>query len=129
MRKRFVGKSGLEVSVLGFGAMNFGKGSWAGVGGTMVEAARAQVDQCLAAGVTLFDTADVYSAGESEVILGEALGQRRKHLIVATKAFGPMGKDAMDRGLSRRHLIEACEASLRRLATDWIDLYQVHAWD
>ena len=129
MQKRFLGASGLEVSVLAFGAMNFGKGSWPGVGGTMLDDARAQVDRCLDAGVTLFDTADIYSAGESEEILGQALGARRKDVVVATKAFGTMGRGAMDRGLSRRHLIEACEASLRRLGTDWIDLYQVHAWD
>jgi len=131
METRFLGKSGLEVSVLGFGAMTFsdGEGRFGGTGATNGEAARRQVDMCLDAGVTLFDTADVYAAGRSEEILGEALGERRKHVVVATKAFGRMGRNAHDTGLSRRHLIEACDASLRRLGTDWIDLYQVHSFD
>lgn len=131
MEQRFLGASGLEVSVLGFGAMTFsdGGGRFGVTGATHGEAALRQVDMCLDAGVTLFDTADVYAAGRSEEILGEALGDRRKHVIVATKAFGRMGRNAHDTGLSRRHLIDACEASLRRLNTDWIDLYQVHSFD
>ncbi|NLR72820.1 aldo/keto reductase [Novosphingobium sp. ERN07] len=131
MQTRFLGRSGLEVSVLGFGAMTFGdgQGSFATMGGTHGEDARHQVDMCLDAGVTLFDTADVYSEGLSEEILGEALGTRRKYVVLATKAFGRMGRNAHDMGLSRRHLIEACEASLKRLGTDWIDLYQIHNWD
>ena len=84
---------------------------------------------CLDAGVTLFDTADVYSAGQSEEELGRALGERRKDVLVATKAFGRMGEGGHDTGLSRRHLVAACEDSLRRLGTDWIDLYQVHSVD
>lgn len=131
MERRFLGRSGLSVSVLGFGAMTFsdGDGQFGGVGATRGADAARQVDMCLDAGVTLFDTADVYAAGRSEEILGEALGARRQHVVVATKAFGRMGRNDHDTGLSRRHLIAACEASLKRLGTDWIDLYQVHSFD
>ena len=131
MEMRFLGKSGLEVSVFGFGTMTFsdGDGVFGGVGATRGADARRQIDMCLDAGVNLFDTADVYAAGRSEEILGEALGTRRKDVIIATKAFGRMGKGAHDTGLSRRHLIDACDASLKRLGTDWIDLYQVHSFD
>jgi aryl-alcohol dehydrogenase-like predicted oxidoreductase len=129
VRTRFLGRSGLEVSELAFGAMNFGTARYAGVGGTMREGARSQVDMCLEAGVTLFDTADIYSDGQSEELLGEALGSRRKDVVLATKVFGRIGPAAMERGLSRRHIIASCEASLRRLGTDWIDLYQSHGWD
>ncbi|MDR3389642.1 MAG: aldo/keto reductase [Rudaea sp.] len=131
METRFLGKSGLEVSVFGFGTMTFsdGTGMFGGVGATRGDDARRQVDMCIEAGVNLFDTADVYAAGRSEEILGQALGPRRKDVIVATKAFGRMGKSAHDTGLSRRHLVDACNASLKRLGTDWIDLYQVHSFD
>ncbi|WP_242124214.1 aldo/keto reductase [Sphingobium sp. Sx8-8] len=131
METRFLGASGLEVSVLSFGAMTFseGTGMFGLVGQTQGGDARRQVDICLDAGVTLFDTADMYSEGKSEEILGAALGDRRKDIILATKGFAAMGPGAHDRGLSRRHLIEACEDSLRRLKTDWIDLYQVHNFD
>ena len=131
MERRYLGNSGLAVSVLGFGAMTFsdGDGQFGGVGATRGADAMRQIDMCLDAGVTLFDTADVYAAGRSEEILGEALGPRRKHVVVATKAFGRMGRYDHDTGLSRRHLIDACDASLKRLGTDWIDLYQVHSFD
>ncbi|QKS00337.1 aldo/keto reductase [Sphingomonas sp. CL5.1] len=131
MEMRFLGRSGLEVSVFGFGTMTFsdGEGRFGGVGATRGEDARRQIDLCIDAGVTLFDTADVYAAGRSEEILGEALGAKRKNVVVATKAFGRMGRGAHDTGLSRRHLIDACDASLKRLGTDWIDLYQVHSFD
>jgi len=131
METRFLGNSGLEVSVFGFGTMTFsdGEGLFGGVGATRGDDARRQIDMCIDAGVNLFDTADVYAAGRSEEILGQALGTRRKNVIVATKAFGRMGKGAHDTGLSRRHLIDACDASLKRLGTDWIDLYQVHSFD
>jgi len=79
--------------------------------------------------VTLFDTADVYADGRSESLMGEALGPKRQSVVLATKAFGRTGPGAHDIGLSRRHLIEACENSLRRLGTEWIDLYQVHNYD
>jgi len=131
MELKFLGKSGLQVSALSFGTMTFGDGvgMFGAVGDSRGETARRHVDLCLEAGVTLFDTADVYSEGRSEEILGEALGDRRKHVLVATKAFGRTGRGAHDSGLSRQHLIRACEASLRRLGTDWIDLYQVHNFD
>lgn len=131
MEMRFLGKSGLEVSAFGFGTMTFsdGEGMFGGVGATRGDDARRQVDMCIDAGVNLFDTADVYAAGRSEEILGEALGKKRKDVVVATKAFGRMGSGAHDTGLSRRHLIDACDASLTRLGTDWIDLYQVHSFD
>ncbi len=131
MEQRFLGRSGLKVSVLSFGTMTFsdGTGRFASVGNTQGETAKHLIDLCIESGVTLFDTADVYSAGQSEEILGQALGGRRRDVLVATKAFGPMGRGAHDQGLSRQHLITACEASLKRLATDWIDLYQVHSFD
>ena len=84
---------------------------------------------CLDAGVNLIDTADVYSGGLSEEIVGAALRGRRDRVLLATKARMPMGDGPNDAGLSRHHIIRACEASLRRLGTDYIDLYQVHEWD
>lgn len=130
MEYRLLGRSGLKVSVYSFGTMTFGGAGWfAGVGQTKTETARRQVDMCLEAGVNLFDTADVYSNGESEEILADALGDRRQSVLVATKAYGQMGPEENDRGASRHHIIRACEASLRRLKTDYIDLYQIHNQD
>ncbi len=131
MEKRFLGKSGLELSVFGFGCMTFsdGEGRFGATGSTRGADAARQVDLCIDHGINFFDTADVYGAGRSEEILGEALGKKRKWVCVATKAFNRMGKGVHDIGLSRRHLIDACDASLRRLGTDWIDLYQVHSFD
>jgi aryl-alcohol dehydrogenase-like predicted oxidoreductase len=106
-----------------------GGGQFRDVGTTDVEGARRQVDMALDAGVNLIDTADVYSDGAAEEILGRALNGRRHQVLLATKARFPMGAAPNDAGLSRHHLIEACEASLRRLQTDHIDLYQVHEWD
>ena len=99
------------------------------VGSTGVEAKRRQVDRCLDAGVNLVDTANVYSDGLSEEIVGQVLEGRRDEVLVATKARMPMGEGPNDAGLSRHHLIRECAASLRRLRTDRIDLYQVHEWD
>jgi aryl-alcohol dehydrogenase-like predicted oxidoreductase len=130
MRYRQLGASGLRVSELTMGTMTFGgKGGFASVGSTGVDEARRQVDQCLDAGVNLIDTANVYSDGLSEEILGEVLEGRRDEVLVATKARMPMGDGPNDAGLSRHHLVAQCEASLRRLRTDHIDLYQVHEWD
>jgi aryl-alcohol dehydrogenase-like predicted oxidoreductase len=130
MEYRRLGRSGVKVSLFSFGAMTFGgKGSFAEIGSTQVEDARTQVDMCLDVGVNLFDTADVYSAGQSEEILGEALGSRRRQVLIATKAFGPTGRGVNDVGASRHHIVEACEASLKRLKTDYIDLYQLHNQD
>jgi aryl-alcohol dehydrogenase-like predicted oxidoreductase len=112
------------------GTMTFGgRGEFANVGSTGADEARRQVDQCLAAGVNLFDTADVYSGGLSEEILGQALKGRRDEVLIATKVRMPMGGGPNDAGLSRHHIVTGCEASLRRLGTDHIDLYQVHEWD
>ena len=130
MEYRALGRSGLRVSVLTMGTMTFGgTGDFAKVGTTDVALARRQVDMCLEAGVNLIDTADVYSGGRSEEILGEVLRGRRDQVLVATKVRMPMGRGPNDAGLSRHHVVSGCEASLRRLGTDHIDLYQVHEWD
>jgi aryl-alcohol dehydrogenase-like predicted oxidoreductase len=127
---RFLGDSGLQVPVLTMGTMSFGgTGRHAPVGKVQVDEATRMVDMCLERGVDFFDTADVYSQGLSEEILGQALGKRRQDALVATKLNGPMGDGVNDRGQSRHHIIAACEASLRRLGTDYIDLYQVHSVD
>jgi aryl-alcohol dehydrogenase-like predicted oxidoreductase len=127
---RALGSSGLRVSLLTMGTMTFGgKGNFSNVGSTDVDEARRQVDQCLDAGVNLIDTADVYSEGASEEILGEVLAGRRDQVLVATKVRFPMGPGPNDAGLSRHHIVTGCEASLRRLRTDHIDLYQLHEWD
>jgi aryl-alcohol dehydrogenase-like predicted oxidoreductase len=130
MEQRQLGASGLRVPALTLGTMTFGgKGNFAKVGDTGVEDARRQIDLCLQAGVTLVDTADVYSDGASEEIVGRALEGRREEVLLATKVRFPMGPGPNDAGLSRQHVIDGCEASLRRLGTDHIDLYQVHEWD
>lgn len=130
MEYRQLGRSGLRVSRLTLGTMTFGgRGQFRDVGSTDVDGARRHIDIALDAGVNLIDTADVYSAGAAEEILGQALRGRRDRVLLATKARFAMGPGANDAGLSRHHLIEACEASLRRLGTDHIDLYQVHEWD
>src|SRR5215210_7706420 len=130
MDHRQLGRSGLRVSPLTLGTMTFGGGGkFANVGSTDVDGARRQIDMCLDAGINMIDTADVYSDGASEEILGQALAGRRDRVLVATKARMAMGDGPNDAGLSRHHLIRACEASLRRLGTDHIDLYQVHEWD
>jgi aryl-alcohol dehydrogenase-like predicted oxidoreductase len=130
MEYRQLGKSGLRISMLTMGTMTFGgRGNFAKVGSTDVTEARRQVDMCLDAGVNLIDTADVYSGGLSEEIVGEILQGRRDDVLLATKVRMAMGSGPNDAGLSRQHVITGCEASLRRLGTDHIDLYQVHEWD
>jgi aryl-alcohol dehydrogenase-like predicted oxidoreductase len=130
MEYRQLGRSGLRISPLTMGTMTFGgRGQFASVGATDVDGARRQIELAVDAGVNLIDTADVYSGGAAEEIVGQALGSRRDEVLLATKARFPMGKGPNDAGLSRHHLIRACEASLRRLQTDHIDLYQVHEWD
>ena len=130
MEHRQLGASGLRVSVLTLGTMTFGgRGKFADVGTTDLEQATRQLDLCLDRGLTTVDTADVYSGGVSEEIVGAAIKGRRDRIVLATKARMPMGDGPNDAGLSRRHLIAACEASLRRLGTDHIDVYQVHEWD
>jgi aryl-alcohol dehydrogenase-like predicted oxidoreductase len=128
MNYRRLGRTGLHVSELGLGCMGFGpKDRW--FGGADQAAAARMVHAALAAGVNFFDTADVYNKGTSEEYLGKALAGRRGEAIVATKAFCRMGRGPNDAGASRHHLIEACRASLRRLGTDYIDLFQLHEWD
>jgi aryl-alcohol dehydrogenase-like predicted oxidoreductase len=130
MDYRQLGRSGLRVSALALGTMSFGgSGKFADVGVVQGAAARRQVDLCLDAGVNLIDTADVYSDGLSEEIVGEAIRGRRDRLLLATKVRFPMGNGPNDAGLSRHHIIRSCEASLRRLSVDHIDLYQAHEWD
>jgi aryl-alcohol dehydrogenase-like predicted oxidoreductase len=130
MDYRQLGNSGLRVSALTLGTMTFGgRDKFANVGTTDVDGATRQVDMCLDAGINLIDTADVYSDGLSEEIVGRTLRGRRDRVLLATKARMPMGDGPNDAGLSRHHIIRACEASLRRLDTDYIDLYQVHEWD
>ena len=130
MEYRQLGRSGLKVSALTLGTMTFGgAGKFSQVGATDLEGARRQIDMCLDAGVNLIDTADVYSDGAAEEIVGEAVADKRDDLLLATKVRFPMGDGDNDEGLSRHHILRGCEASLRRLRTDWIDLYQVHEWD
>jgi aryl-alcohol dehydrogenase-like predicted oxidoreductase len=131
MQYRQLGNSGLMVSSLTLGTMTFGGGGpFANVGNTDVEGARRQIDMCREVGVNLIDTADVYSDGRSEEIVGEVLEGHREEFLIASKVrMGMSGPGPNMQGLSRHHIIEGCEASLRRLRTDHIDLYQVHEWD
>ena len=122
MKLRNLGSSGLQVSLVGLGCNNFG-------GRSDMEASRKVVHKALDEGITLFDTADIYGNQLSETYLGECLGDRRKDIVLATKfgmAMDPAGKK---KGGSRRYIMSAVEASLKRLRTDWIDLYQVHRPD
>lgn len=122
-----LGRSGLKVSPVALGAMNFG--APAGTPGCDEAEARRIIGDYLDAGGNVIDTADGYSAGQSEEIVGRAVKGRRDSVVLATKAFLPQGPGPNDRGLSRVHLARALEASLRRLGTDYIDLYQCHQWD
>jgi aryl-alcohol dehydrogenase-like predicted oxidoreductase len=130
MKMRSMGKTGVKVSELCLGTMTFGGSSFfKHVGDLGQREATTLVDMSLYAGVNFFDTANVYSEGLSEEILGKALGNRRKDVILATKVRFKMGPGPNDIGLARRHIIEQCHASLKRLGTDYIDLYQVHSFD
>lgn len=131
MEQRFVGTSELRVSVIGLGTMTFGgqDGKFAAIGQTGPDEASRLVDIAIDHGVTLFDTSDNYAGGRSEEILGAALRSKRDKVVLATKVFGRTGSGDDDLGLSRGHIVRACEASLRRLGTEWIDLYQVHNHD
>jgi aryl-alcohol dehydrogenase-like predicted oxidoreductase len=125
MDMRILGSTGVQVSPLCLGAMMFG--AW---GNPDHEESIRIIHRALDSGINFIDTADVYSAGESELIVGKALtGGRRPNVVLATKAHGAMGDDVNQRGNSRRWLIRECEASLRRLGTDYIDLYQIHRPD
>ncbi|MCZ4347668.1 aldo/keto reductase [Devosia sp. J2-20] len=129
MEYRYLGRSGLKVSVLTMGTMTFGGSER--VGHTDQADANRQIDLCLDAGINLLDTANVYNAGVSEEMIGVALREngRRERALVATKVRFNMGDGPNEGGLSRHHIIAQAEASLRRLKTDVIDLYQVHEWD
>ena len=130
MEYRQLGNSGLRISALTLGTMTFGgRGGFSAVGATDIDGARRQVDLCLDAGVNLIDTADVYSGGLAEEITGEVIKGRRDTLLLSTKVRMTMGDGPNDAGLSRQHIIAGCEASLRRLGTDHIDIYHVHEWD
>ena len=129
MEYRYLGRSGLKVSTLTMGTMTFGGSEK--VGNTAQDDATRQIDMCLDAGINLLDTANVYNGGVSEEMIGVALAEngRRQKTLVATKVRFKMGDGPNQIGLSRHHIIEQCHASLRRLKTDVIDLYQVHEWD
>ena len=126
-----LGHSGLKVSRICLGTMTYGSSKWR----PWVldeDASRPLIKQALEAGINFFDTADMYSLGASEEVLGRALkdfGPGREKLVIATKVFYPMGEDPNDRGLSRKHIMAAIDASLRRLGTDYVDLYQIHRFD
>ncbi len=130
MKLRFLGNTGIKVSEICFGAMTFGgRGYWKYIGELEQKEATDLVNLALEGGINFFDTADVYSEGLSEEMLGKALGARRKDIVLATKVRGRTGKGPNDVGLSRKHILDNCDASLKRLGTDYIDLYQIHSFD
>jgi aryl-alcohol dehydrogenase-like predicted oxidoreductase len=131
MRYCAFGRTGLFVSELCFGAMTFGgkNGIWEKIGNTAQQEADRLVGLALDAGINFFDTADVYSEGDSERILGKALGSRRKDIALASKVRARTGPGPNDVGLSRVHIMASVDESLRRLGTDWLDLYQIHGYD
>ncbi|MFF7606674.1 aldo/keto reductase [Streptomyces parvulus] len=124
MQYRTLGRTGVQVSSLALGAMNFGS-----LGRTTQEEATAIVDAALEAGINVIDTADRYSGGESEEMVGKAIAGRRDDIVLATKASMPMSDDPNHRGASRRWLVTELDHSLRRLGVDHVDLYQIHRWD
>ena len=126
-----LGKSGLKVSRLCLGMMTYGSSKWRK---WMLDEEQALpfVKRALEAGITFFDTADVYSLGASEEVLGNTLracGVKRESVVIATKVFNPMSDDVNDRGLSRKHIMDAIDRSLLRLKMEYVDLYQIHRWD
>ncbi|MCR6485586.1 aldo/keto reductase [Amycolatopsis sp. OK19-0408] len=124
MQYRTLGRTGVQVSTLALGAMNFGA-----IGRTTQDEATAIVDAALEGGINLIDTADMYGQGESEVMVGKAIKNRRDDVVLATKAAMPMGDERNHRGTSRRWVVRALDDSLRRLDVDHVDLYQMHRWD
>jgi len=124
MQYRTLGRTGIQVSTLALGAMNFGA-----IGRTTQDEATAIVDAALDGGINLIDTADMYSQGQSEEMVGKAIAGRRDDLVLATKAAMPMGEERNHRGSSRRWLVTELDNSLRRLDVDHVDLYQIHRWD
>jgi len=130
MNYRPLGRTGLRVSELCFGTMTFGgDGIYKAIGTTEQSEADRMVAQCMDAGINFFDTADTYSFGRAEQILGKALGARRKEVIVASKVRGRVGPGPNAVGLSRGHILDSIDASLQRLGTDYLDLYQIHGYD
>ena len=126
-----LGSTGLKVSRLCLGAMTYGDPNWR-PWVLSEDAGRPFIKRALDLGITFFDTADMYSLGKSEEVLGRALrdfAPSRDAIVIATKAFNPMSDDPNDRGLSRKHLLTSIDRSLRRLQTDYVDLYQIHRWD
>ncbi len=124
MQYRTLGRTGVQVSSLALGAMNFGR-----IGRTSQDEATALVDAALEGGINLIDTADMYSDGESEEMVGKAVAGRRDDIVLATKASMPMGDERNQRGASRRWLVTELDNSLRRLGVDHVDVYQIHRWD
>ena len=125
------GSTGLKVSRLALGTMGFGSKTWR-KWALEEDESRPIIQRALDLGIRFFDTADMYSLGRSEEILGKALkdsGISREHIVIATKAWSPMSGDPNDRGLSRKHLFSAIDASLKRLGTEYVDLFQMHRWD
>jgi len=125
-----LGRTGLKVSRICLGAMTYGTSKWR----PWIldeEPSRPFIQRALELGINFFDTADMYSLGVSEEVLGRALKDfsKRDHVVIATKVFFPMSDDPNDRGLSRKHILSAIDNSLRRLGTDYVDLYQIHRWD
>lgn len=130
MEYRVLGRSGLKVSAISMGTFSFGGvGAFARVADQGVDDARRLIDVCIGGGVNLFDTANMYSFGRSEEILGEALKGRRDRVLISSKARMRIGDGPNDEGVSRFHLIRECERSLKRLQTDYIDIYHMHEWD
>ena len=131
MDYRLLGRSGLRVSALSFGAATFGGSTefFKAWGQTGVDEARRLLDLCIDAGINLFDTANGYSNGLAEEILGKAIQGKRDKVLISTKAFFPMAEGPNDLGSSRQHILEQVDASLRRLGTDRIDIYHMHAFD
>ncbi|NHN48605.1 aldo/keto reductase [Halostella sp. JP-L12] len=127
MEYTYLGDTGLEVSRFCLGCMNFGSGEPWMIGDR--EQSREIIDRAIDLGINFLDTANVYSRGESEEIVGEAIDGRRDELVVATKVYGPMREGPNGQGLSRKHVLEQAEKSLDRLGTDYVDLYQIHRWD
>lgn len=124
-----LGRTGLKVSRLALGCMTFGTPNWAPWVLDETQS-RPILEKALELGINFFDLADMYSAGESEVVVGRVLASQPRHkLVLATKLYNPMSQDPNDRGLSRKHIFEAIDGSLRRLGTDYIDLYQLHRFD
>jgi len=130
MQQLNLGRSGLKVSRLCLGTMTYGSSAWR-PWVLNEEDSRPFIRRALELGITFFDTADMYSQGVSEAVVGRALRDftTRERVVIATKAFFPMGDGPNDRGLSRKHLLDAIDGSLRRLGVDYVDLYQIHRWD